>query len=157
MNSIRVVLIDDHAIVREGMRALLGSEPTIEIVGEANDGPSALHLVDELTPDVAMVDLALPGFDGIEVTRRLRASHPQVRVIILTGSFDHRTQVPEAIQAGATAYLIKSMHRAELLQAVRNAARGQTTLHPEAQQALIEAASTPPPPHQALTPASIRC
>jgi NarL family two-component system response regulator LiaR len=140
--SIRVFIADDHPIVRRGIRDLLNTEPDIEVVGEAQDGIQLLEQVGEVEPDIILMDLIMPGMDGIEATRRVRDAHPQVRVLVLT-SFATDDKVFPAIKAGATGYLIKDTGPEELLRAIHQVYRGQPTLHPEiAQKLLREIAST---------------
>jgi NarL family two-component system response regulator LiaR len=141
---IRVMIVDDHAIVREGLRILLSEESVVELVGEASDGTEALAVAARLRPDVILMDLVMPGIDGIETTRRLRQTGLPCRVIVLTSfADDHR--VRDALQAGAIGYLLKDVLRPELVQAIRAAAQGLPALHPVAQQHLIRTLSTPVP------------
>jgi len=106
---IRLLLVDDHAIVREGLRTLLGEVPDLDLAGEAADGPSAVAMAAVLQPDVILLDLMLPGMNGIEVARRILAQQPACRIIMLT-SFADDQNVLEAIQAGAAGYLLKDVH-----------------------------------------------
>jgi NarL family two-component system response regulator LiaR len=142
---IRVLLVDDHEIVREGLRTLLAEEPEIAVVGEAANGVEALALAADLRPDVALMDLMMPQMDGIEATRQLRTACPSCQVLVLTSFSDDR-KVREAIQAGAIGYLLKDVLRPELLRALRAAAQGSPTLHPEAQRRLMQQVTSPPPP-----------
>jgi len=143
---IRLLLVDDHAIVREGLRTLLGETPDLDLAGEAADGPSAVAMATALQPDVILLDLMLPGMNGIEVARRILAKQPACRIIMLT-SFADDQNVLEAIQAGAAGYLLKDVLQADLVQAIRQAARGQPVLHPEAQRKLLEHLNRPPAAH----------
>ena len=136
MKSIRVLIVDDHEIVREGLQTLLAEEPDFEVVGTAGDGVSAVALAESAKPDVIVMDLVMPGLDGIEATRRIHHSNPQARVLVLT-TFADDQRVREAIQAGATGYLLKDVLKADLLRALRDAAVGRPTLHPEVQQHLM--------------------
>jgi DNA-binding NarL/FixJ family response regulator len=134
---IRVLIADDHAIVREGLRLFLTEEAdAVEVVGEAADGAEAVTLAERLRPDVILMDLIMPRRDGIEATRLLKERGVPSRVLILT-SFADDKKVREAIQAGAIGYLMKDVLRRELMEAIRSAAKGVPTLHPEAQQYLI--------------------
>jgi DNA-binding NarL/FixJ family response regulator len=123
---IRVLLADDHPIVRDGLRGAFAGEPDIEVVGEAASGREALALVARHHPDVVLMDLRMPELDGVSAIRRLSAEHPRVRVLVLTTYDD----VLPAIEAGATGYLLKDVLVADLLSAVRAAARGEPVLAP---------------------------
>ena len=156
MRSIRVLIIDDHEIVREGLQTLLWEEPDFEVVGAAGDGLSAVTLAETTKPDVIVMDLVMPGIDGIEATRRIVNHNPEARVLVLT-TFADDQRVREAIQAGATGYLLKDVLKADLLRALRDAAVGRPSLHPEVQQHLMRevAGKTSSreqlPPHANLT------
>jgi DNA-binding NarL/FixJ family response regulator len=156
MRSIRVLIIDDHEIVREGLQTLLSEEPDFEVVGAAGDGLSAVTLAQTTKPDVIVMDLVMPGIDGIEATRRIVNHNPEARVLVLT-TFADDQRVREAIQAGATGYLLKDVLKADLLRALRDAAVGRPSLHPEVQQHLMRevAGKTSSreqlPPHANLT------
>lgn len=142
-SSIRVQLVDDHAIVREGLRMLLSEESDIEVVGEAGDGAESVKLAAMLQPHVILMDLVMPGMDGIQAMQSIRVVSPSSQVLVLT-SFGEDQRVRDAIQAGAIGYLLKDVLRADLLQAIRAAAQGQPTLHPEAQRYLMRQVTTPP-------------
>ena len=152
MNSIRLLIVDDHEIVREGLRLLLSEETDIHIVGEAADGAQALNLARSLAPDVILMDLVMPGTNGMEATQRLREISPSSRVLVLT-TFADDAHVHGAIQAGAIGYLLKDVNKAELVHAIRAAAQGKPALHVEAQRVLMRQASSPSEqfPHSALT------
>jgi DNA-binding NarL/FixJ family response regulator len=140
---IRVLIADDHAIVREGLRLFLTeAADAVEVVGEAADGAEAVTLAERLRPDVILMDLIMPRRDGIEATRLLKERGVPSRVLILT-SFADDKKVREAIQAGAIGYLMKDVLRRELMEAIRSAAKGIPTLHPEAQQHLMRHVSNP--------------
>ncbi|MFD4945610.1 response regulator [Streptomyces sp. NPDC058409] len=125
---VRILLCDDHAVVRAGLLALLGSEPDIEVVGEAGSGEEAVALAAKLTPDVVLMDLQLgEGIDGVEATRRIAATG--VHVLVLT-TYDTDADITRAIEAGATGYLLKAERPEELFAAIRSAALGRTTLSP---------------------------
>jgi DNA-binding NarL/FixJ family response regulator len=136
MKSIRVLIVDDHEIVREGLQTLLAEEPDFEVVGTTGDGAAAVDLAQATRPDVIVMDLVMPGLDGIEATRRIVSKDPQARVLVLT-TFADDQRVREAIQAGATGYLLKDVLKADLLRALRDAAVGRPSLHPEVQQHLM--------------------
>lgn len=142
---IRILIVDDHAIVREGLRMVLGDEPGFEIVGEARDGQEAVDFAGQLTPDVILLDLILPDFSGIEVTRQVLEKIPQTRILLLT-SFAEDQNVVSAMQAGAAGYMLKDVLQDELVSAIRRVARGEPALHPEAQRKLIEHLSKPHDP-----------
>jgi NarL family two-component system response regulator LiaR len=142
-SSIRVQLVDDHAIVREGLRTLLSEESDIEVVGEAADGAESVKLAAMLQPHVILMDLVMPGMDGIQAMQDLRLVSPSSHVLVLT-SFGDDQRVHDAIRAGAIGYLLKDVLKADLLQAIRAAAQGQPTLHPEAQRHLMRQVTTPP-------------
>ncbi|MFB6711440.1 MULTISPECIES: response regulator [unclassified Streptomyces] len=125
---VRILLCDDHAVVRAGLLALLGSEPDIEVVGEAGSGEEAVALAAKLAPDVVLMDLQLgEGIDGVEATRRIAAA--DVHVLVLT-TYDTDADITRAIEAGATGYLLKAERPEELFAAIRSAAQGRTTLSP---------------------------
>ena len=124
---IRVMLVDDHNVVREALSSVLQKEADIEVVGQAADGETALTLVTGLSPDVVVMDIALPGINGIEVTRRMLAAHPQIRVLALSTYFDRRI-VTQTLEAGATGYVNKAAGRDELLQGLRTLAAGKPYL-----------------------------
>lgn len=143
---VRVIIVDDHAIVREGLTMLLSEEPDIEVVGEARDGVEALTKINHLQPNVVLMDLVMPNKDGIAATAEIRQKHPDCQVLVLT-SFAEDQRVPDAIQAGAVGYLLKDVLRADLLRAIHAAARGEPTLHPEAQRQLMQQVAAPDPPN----------
>lgn len=150
---IRVVIVDDHAVVREGLELFLSERSgEIEVVGQGSDGEDALILAKKLEPDVILMDVVMPRMDGIEATRRLKESGAKSRVLVLT-TFAEDDQVRDAIQAGAIGYLLKDVQRSDLVAAIRAAADGRATLHPEAQQKLLRQLTTPTPasPLDALT------
>jgi DNA-binding NarL/FixJ family response regulator len=125
-SAVRILLCDDHAVVRAGLLALLGSEPDIEVVGEAGSGEEAVAMAAKLRPDVVLMDLQLgPGIDGVEATRRIASTG--VHVLVLT-TYDTDADITRAIEAGATGYLLKAERPEELFGAIRSAARGRTTL-----------------------------
>jgi two-component system, NarL family, response regulator LiaR len=135
-DAVRVLVCDDHAVVREGLRNFLGMLPGIEIAGEAATGAEALEQAARLRPQVVLMDLVMPGMDGIEATRRLRAELPEVKVIVLTSFADDDKLFP-ALRAGAAAYLLKDVGPQELAEAIRAAARGEVRLGPGVTQRLV--------------------
>lgn len=143
MNPIRLLIVDDHEMVREGLSLLLSEAEDIVIVGQASRGSEAVSLTESVKPDVVLLDLFLPDTNGVEVIRRLKAGGSAARLLILTSSAEG-THVREALQAGATGYLLKDLLRHDLLEAIRAAAQGRPTLHPVAQAHLARAAAEPP-------------
>jgi NarL family two-component system response regulator LiaR len=141
-NKIRVMLVDDHAVVRSGLATFLMTCDDMVLVGEAESGEQALARCSRLKPDVILMDLIMPGMDGAAATRQLRKICPDVQVIVLT-SFKEHELVQGALQAGAIGYLLKDVTAAELANAIRAASMGKPTLAPEAAQVLIEAARYP--------------
>jgi two-component system, NarL family, response regulator LiaR len=133
---IRVLIADDHAVVREGLRGFLALQEDVEVVGEAADGEEAVAAAERLTPDVALVDLVMPRVDGIEAIRRIRAVAPQTRVIVLTSFADEDKMLP-AVRAGAVGYLLKDVDPQELVAAVRTVNDGETLLHPAVVRELV--------------------
>jgi DNA-binding NarL/FixJ family response regulator len=129
MGSIRLVVADDHPVVRDGLKAMLETQPDIEVVGEATTGAEALSLVRSLHPDVVLMDLQMPELDGATATRHIRAEYEDVHVLVLT-TYDTDADISRAVEAGATGYLLKDARRDELFQAVRVAARGESVLSP---------------------------
>jgi NarL family two-component system response regulator LiaR len=147
--EIRVLLVDDHAVVRQGLRMFLKADRRIAIVGEATDGAEAVRLAEELQPDVVLMDVLMPGMDGIEATRQIRNAHPDIQVLALTSAVDDATVV-NVIRAGAIGYLLKDTQANDLRRAIHAAANGQVQLAPEAAARLMHQISMPVEPH-ALT------
>lgn len=135
--SIRILIADDHGVLRAGLRALLSAESDLEVAGEAADGRETLRLVSELDPDVVLLDVNMPGPDGIEVTRRLKAVKPEVRVLILTVHEDEGL-LREAIRAGASGYILKRAVESELIYAIHAVWRGDLYVHPAMTRALLQ-------------------
>ncbi len=148
--SIRVLLVDDHAVVRSGLSAFLLAYDDLELVGEASSGEEAVQQCVQQQPDVVLMDLVMPGMNGVAATQAVRKSCPQAQVIALT-SFPEEDLVQGALRAGAISYLLKNVSAAELVAAIRAAYAGHSTLAPEATQALIDAAHRPPVPGDDLT------
>jgi NarL family two-component system response regulator YdfI len=142
---IRVLVVDDHLIVREGLSLILETAEGIELAGEAADGAAALRLCAELQPDVVLMDLRMPGMDGLTAIRQLSATQPEIAVIILT-TYDEDDLMLQGLQAGARGFLLKDTSRAALLDAIRVAARGQTLLSPAVMQRILVHAAAPAPP-----------
>ncbi|MGB0385515.1 MAG: response regulator [Ardenticatenaceae bacterium] len=150
-NPIRVLLVDDHAVVRGGLSTFLLVYDDLELVGEASDGQEAVRFCDESPPDVILMDLVMPNMDGAQATQIIRQKHPQVQVVVLT-SFPEEELVQRALKAGAISYLLKNVSAAELAEAIRKAHAGRATLAPEAAQVLIRAATQPHKLGYDLTP-----
>jgi NarL family two-component system response regulator LiaR len=138
-NPIRVMIVDDHGMVRKGLMAYLKHITDIELVGEARDGQEAIEMCEKLEPDVILMDLIMPEMDGAAATRIIHKQWPQVQVIALT-SFQEKNLVQDALQAGAISYLLKNVSGSDLAEAIRAACAGRSTLAPEAVQALIQPA-----------------
>lgn len=148
--SIRVMLVDDHTMVRRGLATFLKVYPDLELAGEAGSGEEAIQLCAQALPDVILMDLMMPDMDGATATRLIRQKHPQVQVIALT-SFIEQETVQNALQAGAIGYLLKDVSADELARAIRAAHSGRATLSPQATQVLVQAANQPPAPGYDLT------
>jgi len=142
MEPITVMLIDDHRVVRQGLRDFLELQDYIDVVGEAASGLEGVQLARELLPEVVLMDLVMPGIDGVETTRRVKAASPSSRVIVLT-SFADDDKVFPAIKAGAISYLLKDISPEELAHAIRAAQRNEAVLHPEVAAKLMQEFSSP--------------
>jgi NarL family two-component system response regulator LiaR len=149
--KIRVLLVDDHAVVRSGLADFLLAYEDLELVGEASSGEDAVLICGKVKPDVVLMDLVMEGMDGAEATSAIRKACPEIQVIALT-SYKDEDLVQRAIQAGAIGYLLKNVTAAELAEAIRSAKAGRPTLAPEAAQALIHATTKPPKLGFDLTP-----
>jgi len=148
--AIRVMVVDDHDMLREGLAAFLRTFPDLELVGQASSAQEAIDLCGQVAPDVVLMDLVMPEMDGISATRTIHQRHPGIRIIALT-SFGEEEMVRAELQAGAIGYLLKNVTAAELAQAIRAAHAGRPSLAAEAAQALIGAATQPRPPGYDLT------
>ncbi|MFG1925063.1 response regulator [Cryptosporangium sp. NPDC048952] len=147
--TVRVLLVDDHALVRAGLASLLEDADQIDVVGEAEDGARAIELALQLKPDVVLMDLSMPVMDGVEATRRLLAEQPESTVLVLTSS-SGRSSVQDALAAGATGYLLKDADPRELVAGIHAAARGDAPLDPRVARALLPGAA--PDPAASLSP-----
>ena len=147
---IRVMLVDDHTMVRWGLATFLLVFDEFKLVGEAESGRTAIQLCAEVLPDVVLMDMAMPDMDGVTATRLIHQQFPQVRVIALT-SFKEGKLIRDALEAGAIGYLLKDVSADELAQAIRAAHSGRATLSPEAEQSLVQTANQPPAPGLDLT------
>jgi two-component system, NarL family, response regulator LiaR len=151
---IRVLIVDDHAVVREGLRTFLELQPGLDVVGEAGDGDEALPLAEDLKPDVILMDLVMPKLDGVGAMRELRQRVPGARVIVLTSFLDDDRLMP-AIRAGAAGYLLKNVQPQELARAIRLADAGETLIDPAVAARLVDAVAdgdTAAEPDHQLTP-----
>jgi NarL family two-component system response regulator LiaR len=136
-DNIRVLIVDDHAIVRKGIRALLATEPDIDVVGEAQDGREAISQVERLLPDVVLMDLVMPVMDGLQATRHIATCSPEVQIVVLT-SFTGVDKILPAIRAGAMGYILKDSGPEELVRAIRQVNKGDSSLHPAIARKLLQ-------------------
>jgi DNA-binding NarL/FixJ family response regulator len=148
--TVRVLIVDDHPVVRDGLRGMLQAQPDLEVIADAANGHEALAAVARHHPDLVLMDLRMPELDGVEATRRIRAEHPDVKVLVLT-TYDTDADILPAIEAGATGYLLKDAPRERLFSAVRAAARGETVLAPTVAAKLVHSIQARPD-HEQLTP-----
>ncbi len=142
MEKIRLLLVDDHVVVRQGLRMVLSLEPDLDIIGEANNGQEALSLVKKLNPQVVLMDLLMPVMDGVSAIRAIKKEYPDIEVVALTSVLEDRLVI-DAVEAGAAGYLLKESGPEELIEAIRAAAKGEVRLHPKAQKRLIKEVRTP--------------
>ncbi|CAA9573154.1 MAG: Two-component transcriptional response regulator, LuxR family [uncultured Thermomicrobiales bacterium] len=149
MEPVRVLIVDDQAITRGGLCSLLASVPGLELVGEAADGAAAVALADELQPDVVLMDLRMPGINGIEATRRIHRVNPRIGILVVT-IFEDDTSVFPAIRAGARGYLLKDADQAELLRAIHTVAGGGVIFSPGIAGRVLQYLSNSPPPAPAV-------
>ena len=147
--AIRILITDDHGVVRQGLRMFLSLEPELEVVGEAENGEEALRMARELRPDVVLMDLLMPVMDGVEATKAIRAELPEVEVVALTSVLED-VSVTGAVRAGAIGYLLKDTEADALCRAIKAAVEGQVQLTPQAAARLMQVVSAPESP-QALT------
>lgn len=148
--AIRVLLVDDHDMVRRGLAVFLSAFADMQLVGEAADGHEAVKLADQTQPDVILMDVLMPDMDGIEATRRIKEKHLQIRVLLLSSSYDEDL-VKSGLQAGALGYVLKNITAQDLAKAIRDAYHGQSTLSPAAMQALVAVTARPPETDYHLT------
>jgi NarL family two-component system response regulator LiaR len=149
--AIRVLLVDDHPVVRQGLRALLSTQDGIEVVGEADDGDVAVSAAERLSPDVVLMDVVMPAMDGVEALRRIVERRPETRVVMLTSYADERRAI-EAVDAGASGFLLKDASPRDVVSAIRAAHRGEAVLHPAVAAKLMAERRRPPAAHSDLTP-----
>lgn len=149
--SISIVIVDDHAIVREGLRTLLGDEPSVEVVGEAADGDEAVSLVAKLIPDIILMDIMLPGRNGVEAAAAIQKTDLPTKIILLTSTLGDELRLQEAIDAGVMGYLLKDVSRAELVWSIQSVHSGAPAFHPAVQKQLLRRAGGERYPHEDLT------
>jgi DNA-binding NarL/FixJ family response regulator len=154
--KIKILLVDDHAVVLRGLQFFLGTQKDFEIVGEAHNGKEAIEMMEQCQPDVVLMDLVMPVVDGIEATAYITRHYPEVRVLVLT-SFSDQDYVLPALQAGASGYLLKDMKPDQIVEAIRGAYSGNVQLHPDVTQKLmLQAVSQAPKPMAEETSASVQ-
>lgn len=149
-NPIRVMLVDDHMMVRRGLAMLLTVFDDLQLAGEAENGEAAIQICAEVVPDVILMDMVMPGMDGASATRVIREQFPQIQIIALT-SFKEGEMIKNALEAGAIGYLLKDVSADDLVRAIRAAYAGRATLSPDVAQSLVETANQPPVPGLDLT------
>jgi NarL family two-component system response regulator LiaR len=145
-SKIRVLLVDDHALVRQGLAMFIEMQPDMEVAGEGSNGIEAVEMAVTVAPDVILLDLVMPGMNGVEATRRILEINPNAHILILT-SFGDDDQVFPAIRAGAQGYLLKDIQPTDLVKAIRETAQGKAQLHPDIARRLMEAVSSDQLPH----------
>jgi DNA-binding NarL/FixJ family response regulator len=145
--KIRVLLVDDHHVVRQGLVMFLGLDPELQVVGEAADGAQAVQLADQVQPDVVLMDLLMPVMDGLTAIQKIKQSHPEIEIIALTSVLED-DKVYKAVHAGAMGYLLKDTRADELAKAIKAASRGEVQLHPEAAKRLIREVRMPESPEK---------
>ncbi|MEM8773107.1 MAG: response regulator transcription factor [Pseudomonadota bacterium] len=150
--AIRIIIADDHAIVREGLRTLLCDEDDIDIIGEAEDGETAVALTARLHPDIILMDIMMPGLSGIEAAQKIQTTKLATKVILLTSMLGDDLRLQEAIDAGVMGYLLKDVSRENLLSAIKSAHAGAPVFHPAVQKQLLRRATGERLPHEDLTP-----
>ena len=153
---IRILLVDDHPVVRMGLRGMLDAEPGLTVIGEASDGVEGLAVAVAERPDIVLMDLRMPGGDGVEATGRILAAAPGVRVMVLT-TYESDRDILRAIEAGASGYLLKDASPKELADAVRAAARGETVLAPSVASTLVRQVRRPAPPALSARETEVLC
>ncbi|GAB4519976.1 MAG: response regulator transcription factor [Amphiplicatus sp.] len=148
---LKIMIVDDHAIVREGLRMLLGDEPGLAIIAEAGDAETAIDLVKAKKPDVILLDVALPGRDGISAAKTIAALPDAPKIVLLTSSLADDLRLQEALDAGVVGYLLKDVSKADLVRALKNAHAGAPAFHPEVQRQLLRRATGARLAHESLT------
>jgi len=152
---ISVVIVDDHAIMRGELRTLFDDEKSVAVIGEASDGIEAIARISMLEPDIVLMDVALPGQNGVAAAAALKRTGLKSKVILFTSALDDNLYLQEAIEAGVIGYLLKDVSKTELLWAIESAHRGAPVFHPAIQKKLIRLAAGGRPPHEDLTPREI--
>lgn len=137
MSAIKVLIVDDHNLVREGLKAVFDQGDEVDIVGEAGSGEEALEMVDKVKPDVILMDISMPGMNGIQATKLIREKHPEARIVMLT-MLDQEGYVYEAVKAGATGYMLKNTSSDDLVHAIQTVYEGKALLHPDATAQLLK-------------------
>ena len=137
MSAIKVLIVDDHNLVREGLKAVFDQGNEVEVVGEAGSGEEALEMVDKAKPDVVLMDISMPGMNGIQATKLIREKCPDAKVVMLT-MLDQEGYVYEAVKAGATGYMLKNTSSDDLVNAIQTVAEGKALLHPDATAQLLK-------------------
>ncbi len=145
--KIRVLLVDDHHVVRQGLVMFLGLDPELQVVGEAADGAQAVQLADQVNPDVILMDILMPVMDGLTAIQKIKQAHPEIEIIALTSVLED-DKVYKAVHAGAMGYLLKDTRADELAKAIKAASRGEVQLHPEAAKRLIREVRMPESPEK---------
>jgi len=153
--TIRILIVDDHEVVRKGIRSLLSTESDMQVVGEASNGREAIEQAETLLPDVIIMDLVMPEVDGLEAIARIRSRHPRSRILVLT-SFGSDHKLFPALKAGAVGYLLKDTSPEDLIRAIRNAAAGRTSLHPTVARRLLIEFSNDSENHRPAEPLTAR-
>ncbi|MFC1946494.1 response regulator [Chloroflexota bacterium] len=148
--NIKVIIVDDHTVVRSGLGAVLDTAESMELVGEAGDGEEAVRICERLQPDVVLMDLQMPKMDGVEATKIIHEKWPQIHIIALT-SYKEKEYVEGVLKAGATSYLLKNVSAEELVSAINKVVLDQPSLSPEAAQVLIQKVNEPSQPGTDLT------
>jgi two-component system response regulator NreC len=143
--SFNIIIADDHEVIRAGLRALLGAESDLQVVGEAANGEEAVHLAEQLTPDIALLDISMPGLNGIEATRKIHEAFPSTRVLILT-VHEEKELLQEALRNGASGYVLKQAVKSELINAIHAVARGDLYVHSAMTRALLDQTAPVSPP-----------
>jgi DNA-binding NarL/FixJ family response regulator len=144
---LKILIVDDHGVIRAGLQALLDSEPDLRVVGDAENSVQAIELAGQLHPDIVLMDISMPGANGIEATRQICEKYPSIRVLVLTVHED-RELLQEALRCGASGYVLKQAVKSELINAIHAVARGEIYVHSSMTRALLSKAPAAPHPSQ---------